>query len=109
MQSLFLKMWKIFVSLLDIGDLIADCFTCQENGHWKGWERSRADTVAGFLTNMTIEEGEKYDKYDDRWRRGRRPARSLTGLSASRTSPWQSFVIGKDPFSFPAEIFKPMQ
>ena len=31
----------------------------------RGWERSRADTVAGFLTNMTIEEGEKYDKYDD--------------------------------------------
>ena len=56
---------SLYLEIFSVGDLIADCFTCQGNGHWKGWERSRADTVAGFLTNMTIEEGEKYDKYDE--------------------------------------------
>ena len=66
-----------------------DCWLLYLPGKWslEGGGNGH-DTVSGFLTNMTIE-GEQI------WRggrRGRRPARSLTGLSAIQTSPWQSFV-----------------
>ena len=41
--------------MFSLGDLIADCFTCQENGHWKGVGTVTSRHCCRFS-----------DKYDDR-------------------------------------------
>ena len=61
---------SLYLEIFSVGDLIADCFTCQENGHWKGVGTVTSRHCCRFSdkyddrgrANMTIEGGEGEDQ-----------------------------------------------